>query len=62
MLKVITFWNDTSPALFMAMSSRYMPSGELPVGHPNLKGFSGVGFASLIRFATYFAAHFDTFS
>jgi hypothetical protein len=29
-----------------------MPNGEEPVGHPNTKGFSGVGLAALILAAT----------
>ena len=50
-LNVMTFWKDTLPALFRAISSLYIPKGELPVGQPNLNGLSAVGFASLIHLA-----------
>ena len=47
-----TVANDTFPALFNSISFLYIPSGELPVGQPRTKGFSGVGLAALMRDAT----------
>ena len=47
-----TFLNDTLPSLLSLMRLRYSPNGELPVGQPSTKGFSGVGLAALICAAT----------
>jgi hypothetical protein len=62
MLNVITFWKLTFPALYNSIKFWYNPKGELPVGQPNLKGFSLVGFAALILSATYLAAHLDNWA
>lgn len=48
-LKVTTFLNEISPALYFSTRILYMPIGEEPVGRPRTKGWSGVGPKALIR-------------
>ena len=52
MLKVTTLRKDTFPSLYNSMSRRYIPKGELPVGHPRTNGCSAVGLAAFILAAT----------
>ena len=48
MLKVTTFSNEISPALYFCTRISYILIGDEPVGRPRTKGCSGVGAKALI--------------
>ena len=61
MLNVMTFLNDTSPALCILISSWYVPIGVDPVGSPRTNGLSVTSAFASIFDTMYRAAHTEPF-